>query len=108
MQCIYIKCSVTRRAREGILPLYATLVTPHLESCIPLSDLQNKKDMDLLDRVQRRATKMIRGLEHLSYDNWLGELGLFSLEKSRLQGDLRVAEGSLHKSWRGTFYKGME
>ena len=78
------------KEKELIILLYKTIVGPYLEYHIQAWKPYRKKDIDVLERVQRRATKMIPKLRNISYEMRLKECGLTTLETRRLRDQIEV------------------
>ena len=85
-QILGLRRNIVYKEKELIIPLYKTIVRRHLEYCIQAWRPYRKKDIDMLERVQRRATKMIPKLRNISYEMRLKECGLTTLETRRLRG----------------------
>ena len=82
-----IRRNVTYKEKSFIIPLYKAIVIPHLEYCIQAWNPHIRKYVDMLDKIQRRATKFIPELIDLTYEERLKECGLTTLETRRLRGD---------------------
>ncbi|KAG9479705.1 hypothetical protein GDO78_011632 [Eleutherodactylus coqui] len=87
------------RAKNTTLPLYKSLVRPRMEYCVQFWTPVLRKDIALLDGVQRWATKLINGMRGLEYPERLSNLGLFTLEQRRLRGD----QITMYKYMRGQY-----
>jgi hypothetical protein len=83
-----IKRTMACREKDIIIRLYKSLVRPHLDYCCQAWRPYMKKDIEILEKLQRRATKMVFGLQNYTYEERLGKCGLISLEKRMLRADL--------------------
>ena len=79
-----IRRNITYKEKSLIIPLYKAIVRPHLEYCIQAWNPHLRKDVDMLEKIQRRTTKLIPELRDLTYEERLKECGLTTLETRRL------------------------
>jgi ribonucleases P/MRP protein subunit RPP40 len=83
-----ISRTYTNKSRDNIIPLYKTLVRPHLEFAVQAWRPYKQKDIDNIESVQRRATRMVSELTDMDYPSRLKNTNLISLEMRRLRADL--------------------
>ncbi|TRZ17165.1 hypothetical protein HGM15179_009934 [Zosterops borbonicus] len=84
----WVRNNVTIRTRAVTVPLVVFFGTYEaiLECCVGFWGSHYKRDIEVLEPIQRRAMELVKGLEHKFDEEWLRELGVFSLEKRRLRG----------------------
>ena len=91
-----INRSIVYKSKEILIQLYKSLVRPHLEFCTAAWSPHYVKDKELLEKVQRRFTRMIPGLKDVPYNERLQILGLWSLEERRIRSDLIEVYKMIH------------
>ena len=84
----FISRTFDYKSEDIILPLYKSLVRPHLEYAVQCWSPYYIKDIAVLERVQRRATKLIPSIRNLPYNIRLHRLKLHSLELRRIRGQM--------------------
>jgi len=80
-----IKRNFTDRSQSALIPLYKSLVRSHLEYCCSVWNPHFRKDIELIEGVQRWATKLVKDVEHLHYNDRLEHLGLMCLHTRRIK-----------------------
>ena len=98
-----IKISFESIDEDMFKNLYNTLIRPQLEYCVQAWSPHLRKDIDLLENVQRRATKLVWRLKNMDYETRLRELDLTSLEDRRTRGDM-IYTYRLINGWEGVDY----
>ena len=84
---------------EVLIPLYKSLVRSHLEYGVDIWSPRLKRDIQAVESIQRRATKLVPGYEHLSYQERLMKLKLPTLVYRRKRGEMIQVYKFLHKIW---------
>jgi hypothetical protein len=83
-----LRRAIASRDPEVLLPLYKAYVRPHLEYAVQVWSPYLKREIKLLEKVQRQFTRLFPPLKELHYEERLKQLKLFSLERRRKRGDL--------------------
>ena len=96
-----IRRTFTNRSMSIMIPLYKSLVRPHLDYCVQAWRPHLLKDIKVLEKVQRRATRFVEECEGRSYEERLREAGLTTLETRRIRADL-VEVFKILGGWEGT------
>ncbi len=83
-----VRRSFCELSKTAFIPPYCALVLPHLEYAMEANAPTLRADINQLERAQRLATRLVRGLCDVPYEERLRQLNLFSLERKRLPADL--------------------